>query len=628
MLPEAELALKRTGVPVNVIDFPNPLIHESGVRVRHRRITWIPRFIPQPDFRRVLDPLGFVPSRFRQPGIRIMRDRTRLLLNFKNRYKRGDVEHLLQDTNLVLEDFCDETNSILSKPGQIVNHTMRYYWVRSRTGQNISQTNLQGLAEQLQVHLNWIGPLYQLPDAEGRRGLFCPLPDTLIIKPTIPVDERALAERLTQPPFNLKEVEERSRYGGGYRYFVLRDSQYQNVYEFPRLLKAEKALIQEVLFENVHLLSSAAHIPSDPYYSDGGPYRSHPGQWNMRQIKADQGWDISKGDQNIIVCVLDHGCDLDHPDLQGQYVAGYNLDPDSPLRPGETDGDLHGTPCAGIIAAAMDNLDNAGNPIGVAGLAPACKIMPVAFPLESASYIAQGIRYAAENGARVISMSYSDDTWAQSDEDRIPIENAIMDACTPDPAKNWLGVVLCICAHNDDREGVRYPGKNPLVMTCGAADQDDYRKNPKSSDGECWGSNYGEGLSVMAPGVLIPTTDNIGTTSGYNQNGGGSRTRNCVDYPASGDAAGEYFFLFNGSSAATPHVAGLAALILSLNPALTSLEVRAIIEQTADKIHDTKNGGIYAYDAKGWNKRVGFGRINVAKALRKAAETRRAIEDS
>ncbi len=598
-------------MPVDTANFPDLLVHEPTVRVKHRRIPWIPRFIPQPDFRRVLDPLGWVPSRFRQPGARLPRDRSRLLLSFKHRHPRGDVEHLLEGTDLVLEDFHDETNRTLQKPGQKVNHTVRCYWVRSRSDQNLTKTYLRGLPEQLQVQLNWIGAVYKLPDAEGRRGLFCPLPDTIIIKPTAPVDERGLAEKLTQPPFNLKEVEKRSRYGGGYRFFVLKDPQQQDVYEFPRLLKPEKALIQEVLFENVHLLSSAAHVPSDPYYRADGRY---PGQWNMRQIQAEQGWDRSKGQQNIPVCVLDHGCDLDHPDLKNQYASGYNLDPDSPSRPGETDGDPHGTACAGIVAAAMDNVDNASNPIGLTGLAPACKIMPVAFPLESATFIAQGIRYAAANGARVISLSYSDDTWAQLDEDRNAIDSAITDACTPDPATNWPGVVLCICAHNDDREGVRYPGKNPLVMTCGASDQDDYRKNPKSRDGESWGSNWGEGLSVVAPGVLIPTTDS--TVGGYNQNGGAAMTWSSVKYQMCGDKAGEYFFLFGGSSAATPHVAALAALILSQNPTLTSLEVCDIIKKSAYKVHDTSKGGSYKYDAEGWNENVGFGRINVAAALK------------
>ncbi len=599
-------------MPISIADFPDPLIRESGVLVRHRRIKWLPRFIAQPDFRRVWDPVGWVCCMTRPPGVRIKRDRTRVLLGFKERQARQQVEQLLETTDLVLEDFPDETNRRLSRPGEKVQQTPRLYWVRSRTGEDIVQTHLIKFPKDLQARLEWLAPVYRLPRAEGRRGLFSPLPNVLIIKPATPADEEALPRRLDQAPFNLKEVEERSRYGGGNRYFALKDPRQQTVYGFPRLLKNEKTLVQEVHFENVHLLSSSAYVPRDPYYPPDGPYRGHPGQWNMRQIKADEGWDLTKGSGDVIVCVLDHGCDLDHPDLKGQYTNGHNLDPASPLSPGETDGDPHGTPCAGVIAATMDNT------IGVAGLAPDCKIMPVAFPMESASYVAQGIRYAADNKARVISLSYSDDTWAQLDEDRQAIDSAIEYACKPDPANNWPGVVLCICSHDFDQEGVRYPGQNSFVISCGASDQDDYRKNRKSRDGECWGSNFGEGLSVVAPGVLILTTDNTNTKGGYNQNRGGQLPWYCVDYKQCGDAAGEYFFLFNGTSAATPHVAGLAALILSLNSSLTSLEVRTIIEDTADKVHDVNRGGIYQYDTRGWNERVGFGRINVVKALRRA----------
>lgn len=617
-------ALKTTAgysrMSVAITDFPDPLIRESGVLVRHRRITWIPRCVPQPGFRRVWDPLGWLPSALRRPGLRIKRDGTRLLLSFKEAHARHKVERLLESTALMLEDGSDEVDLGLVAPVATVNHTGHLYWVRSRSGQAIEQSQLGALPE---GHLAWIGPVYRLPALKGRRGLFCPLPHVLLVKPITLDDKPALVHKLSRPPFNMREVEPRSRLGGGYLYFVLNDAQHQSVYEFPRLLKNEKTLVQEARFENVYLLSGYAHVPSDPYYAAHGPYRGHPGQWNMRQIAAEAGWDLTKGNQNIIVCVLDQGCDLDHPDLQACFTNGYNLDTTSSLRPGEADpAEPHGTACAGIIAAHMDNRDHTGSLIGVAGLAPACRIMPVAFPFDTPAYIAEGIRYAADNGARVISLSYSADYYAADPEDKAAIDKAIAYACTPDPARNRPGVVLCVCTHDDDREGVRYPANDPLVLACGASDQDDYRKNPKSRDRECWGSNWGEGLSVVAPGVLIPTTDNIGPAEGNNANRGGALPKWCVDYETCGDKDGKYFFLFNGTSAATPHVAALAALILSVNPALTNFEVRDIIEQTADKVHDAERGGLYRYDSRGWNDRVGFGRINVVKALQRAMAPR------
>ena len=117
-----------------------------------------------------------------------------------------------------------------------------------------------------------------------------------------------------------------------------------------------------------------------------------------------------------------------------------------------------------------------------------------------------------------------------------------------------------------------------------------------SSAENWWGASWGPDLDVVAPCLEIPTTDRLGG-AGYD--------------------ASDYTLFFNGTSAATPHVAGLAGLIISLNPALDNASVRSVIESTCDKI----SPALYAYANVGtkpsgtWNAEVGYGRVNAERAL-------------
>ena len=116
----------------------------------------------------------------------------------------------------------------------------------------------------------------------------------------------------------------------------------------------------------------------------------------------------------------------------------------------------------------------------------------------------------------------------------------------------------------------------------------DEKKNPGSNDAQYWwGSNYGPEVDVVAPTICY-STDIIGT-AGY--------------------TSGDYYSTFNGTSAACPNAAGVAALILSENSSLTSDQVQEIMENSADKIET------YAYDSNGWNKHVGHGRVNAFQAV-------------
>jgi subtilisin family serine protease len=323
-------------------------------------------------------------------------------------------------------------------------------------------------------------------------------------------------------------------------------------------------------------------------------------QWNMEKISAAGAWDIDTGDNNIWIAVIDSGFDLAHPDLNftpntaansthcnaDDFIAGNP----TPYNAGSS-GVFHGTACAGIAAATINNN------VGVAGVAGGCQIMPVRLgTVPTSARVAAGINWARQRGARVCSLSLgTTNTTAAA--------NAVVNA--------WnAGMILCAATGNgggnSSSPAINFPANHANTIAVGASDQNDQRKRPASADGESWGSQYGPQLDVIAPGVRIWTTDEQGA-SGYN--------------PATSASGGDYFNRFNGTSSATPHVAGLAALIMSANSLLSNQQVRDIIEQTCTKV----SAGMYAYaDTAGkvngtWHQEVGYGRINAYQAVLSAA---------
>jgi len=167
----------------------------------------------------------------------------------------------------------------------------------------------------------------------------------------------------------------------------------------------------------------------------------------------------------------------------------------------------------------------------------------------------------------------------------------------PWPWMLMAGPAVVVIAAGNANSPVDFPGNLAHVLTVAASNQDDEPKTKTSSDGESWwGSNFGPEVDVAAPGVGIVTTD-ISGDRGYN------RTGNLEDYVLN----------FNGTSSACPQVAGVCALVLSRNPSLTEAEVRRIVRETADKV------GSVLYDpATGHNPRMGQGRANALRAVRRA----------
>jgi hypothetical protein len=305
-------------------------------------------------------------------------------------------------------------------------------------------------------------------------------------------------------------------------------------------------------------------------------------QWGLAKIKATEAWAITRGNPGIKVAVIDEGTDVAHEDLAANLLLGYDaIDNDNNQQPNLRDG--HGTACAGIVAAVADN----GR--GVAGVAPNCKVIPVRIAVGAPgggwattdTIIARGIRTAVNRGADVLSNS-----WGGGPASSV-IQSAFIYARTS--GRGGKGCFVPCASGNDDRLGVIYPAKYPQCFAVGASNEFDQRKSRTSADGEnWWGSNYGPELQVVAPGVHIYTADMMG--------GGGYNT------------TGNYISNFNGTSSATPHTAGVGALVLSVDPNLTVQECEEIIRRSCDDITPV-----------GRDNQTGFGRINALRAVQAAS---------
>lgn len=328
---------------------------------------------------------------------------------------------------------------------------------------------------------------------------------------------------------------------------------------------------------------------SDPLYSD---------QWSLKNtgqhsssgidIKVEDAWEITEGSSDILVAVLDSGVDLIHPDLSGNLVNGYDaVNIYSGLNGAPpNNGRSHGTSVAGIIGALKDNM------IGISGIAPACKIMPVCVGYSTPLYNPEAVRgfnWACSNGADVINCS-----WGGGNPDAT-LTSAIQNAVTQ--GRDGKGCVVVFAAGNAGAASVQYPASLGYVLAVGAISYDGYRKTISSPDYENWGSNYGSALNVVAPGVLIPTTE----WASY------------IGYSGSG-----YVTNFNGTSSATPHVSGIAALLLSEYPNLEQYEIRRLIETGC-----TKLSGYGYYDDGNYppyykNTEVGYGLVNAYGSFNQA----------
>lgn len=286
-------------------------------------------------------------------------------------------------------------------------------------------------------------------------------------------------------------------------------------------------------------LVKAIGTPNDPDY---------PNEWHIPKIGANTAWSYNNGG-GIKVAVLDTGVTAVQ-DLSANLIGGTNV-----VSPSSGTADVygHGTAVAGTIAAVCNN------GMGVAGVACGAKIMPVVIANSQGqaylSDIATGIQWAADNGARVINISYDNLTNSQT------IDNAAQYA----RSKN-AGVVT---AAGNSGNNPGFTTNDPYLFTVSATD---------SNDALATFSSYGPYVDLSAPGVGIWTTNRDGTYGSW-----------------------------NGTSFASPVVAATEAMMLAANPALTPAQVEQTLENTATDL-----------GAAGYDPYYGYGRVNAAAAVQAA----------
>ena len=319
-------------------------------------------------------------------------------------------------------------------------------------------------------------------------------------------------------------------------------------------------------------------------------------QWNLMNIgqfgSAYSGIDINycnahaitQGNSSVVVGVYDMGVDLTHPDINIHSFSYDAYTESSPSQIYSISGiDYHGTACAGIIGAKTNNS------LGAAGIAPNCPIMSLSinFAYTTSEQLKKGYVTAANNGCYVISNSWH---WGVSSSF---IDEGISYALSQ--GRNGKGCVIVFSAGNENKNGANYPANsNDSIIVVGAISPCGERKNPASCDGERWGSNYGDKIDVVAPGVKIRTTDNVGTLG-----------RTFTDYMSD----------FNGTSSACPHVAAVAALVLSVNPDLTQKQVADILESTSQKIGSYTYSNTFGRPNGIWNNEMGYGLVDAYSAV-------------
>jgi len=275
-----------------------------------------------------------------------------------------------------------------------------------------------------------------------------------------------------------------------------------------------------------------------------------PEQWGWFRTHCNEAYETGFHGSGVIVAVLDTGVDTGHPDLKDNLIEGYNfVDRNNNV----TDLDGHGTIVAGIIAAI------ANNSIGIAGVAPEVKIMPLkVLTSKSGNWIDLdlAILYAVNNGAKVITMSLGGQTSLLTN---IATENAIKYAYQQ-------GCVLVAAAGNDNSSEPFYPAAYDEVIAVSAIDQNDKKAQF---------SNFGSYIDLCAPGVYILSTMTNGT-----------------------------YAYGSGTSFAAPFVAGVAALLLSKHPDLTPQEVAETLFSQAEDLGE-----------KGWDEYYGWGLVNASSAV-------------
>ncbi len=313
-------------------------------------------------------------------------------------------------------------------------------------------------------------------------------------------------------------------------------------------------------------LDKITYTPNDSLYNlYNGPSNWN---WHLDVIKADSAWNITKGSSAIKVAIVDNAIWVDHPDLSGKIVAQrdvvYNTGNANPPNTGDPFSWSHGTHCAGLAAASSDNS------IGVASIGYNVSIIAVKAANnsnpENISGGYSGIQWAANNGADVISLSWGNNSFSQTQQNLL---NTV----------SGMGIVLLAAAGNDNNSVAHYPSAYNNVISVASTDGNDLKSDF---------SNFSSTVDICSPG-------------GYNAGG----PSGLLSTTFSSSNMGNYD-LMAGTSMATPVASGLAGLILSLNPDLSPVQVENIMKATADDIYSLNPDYVGL---------LGAGRINAYQAV-------------
>lgn len=325
--------------------------------------------------------------------------------------------------------------------------------------------------------------------------------------------------------------------------------------------------LPEVVDAEPNYYVSSTFVPNDTDWAQ---------QWGPVKIHCPEAWDTATGSPSVIVAIVDSGVDLNHPDLAPQLLPGTNVVNvrNSPPPPGRTwvgrltpdnnpqDEVGHGTHVAGIVGA----LGNNG--VGVAGVVWQCKLLPVRVMARTVKTsngavggngtsddIAKGIHWAADNGAKIINLSLGG------------YGNSRIQAREVAYAQS-RGVIVIAAMGNDNTSRPMYPAALPGVVAVGSIGQTDQRSSF---------SNTGSHMAICAPGEAIHST--------------------YFDYPTSNSTYAD----LSGTSMATPHVSGVAALAWSADTTRSAADIKAALLSSARAmpVADPTQYGAGCVDANG-----------------------------